>query len=113
MFARGALPRFLVATGLLGFLQLATAVTVWAPVPPTSNGPKLGPDNWRVESFGGGAYMVTDNQYQGFFLVSTKGVIVVDAPPSIGRGLLYAIGNVTKVPVSHVVYSHAHADHIG
>jgi glyoxylase-like metal-dependent hydrolase (beta-lactamase superfamily II) len=27
--------------------------------------------------------------------------------------MLYAIGNVTSIPITHVVYSHHHADHIG
>lgn len=48
-----------------------------------------------------------------FFLISTKGVIVVDAPPTLGHGLLWAIGNITHIPITHVVYSHMHADHIG
>jgi glyoxylase-like metal-dependent hydrolase (beta-lactamase superfamily II) len=98
---------------LLNNALAADPVPTFAPIPPSSNGPAPGPGGWRVEHFGGGAYMVTDNQYQAFFVVSTKGVIVVDAPPSIGRGLVYAIGNTTRVPVTHVVYSHAHADHIG
>lgn len=48
-----------------------------------------------------------------FFLVSTKGVVVVDAPPTIGHLLFYAIGNVTSIPITHLIYSHSHADHIG
>src|SRR5450756_1244290 len=47
-----------------------------------------------------------------FFLVSTKGVIVVDCPPTIGHKILYAIGNITSIPITHLVYSHSHADHI-
>ncbi|CZT43163.1 uncharacterized protein RSE6_03157 [Rhynchosporium secalis] len=27
--------------------------------------------------------------------------------------LLWAIGNVTSIPITHVIYSHSHADHIG
>jgi glyoxylase-like metal-dependent hydrolase (beta-lactamase superfamily II) len=50
---------------------------------------------------------------QAFFLVSTKGVIVVDCPPTIGHFLLYAIGNITSILVTHLIYSHAHSDHIG
>ena len=47
------------------------------------------------------------------FLASNKGVIVVDWPPYYGHMLLWAIGNVTSVPITHVIYNHAHADHIG
>jgi glyoxylase-like metal-dependent hydrolase (beta-lactamase superfamily II) len=47
------------------------------------------------------------------FLVSTAGVIVVDVPPTIGKNMVYAVGNVTDKPITHLVYSHSHADHIG
>jgi len=57
--------------------------------------------------------MLTENQYNALFLVSDEGVIVVDAPPTIGRGMLYGIGNTTTIPVTHLVYSHSHTDHIG
>lgn len=57
--------------------------------------------------------MVTEGTYQAFFLVSTKGVIVVDCPPTIGHMMFWAIGNITSQPITHVVYSHMHADHIG
>ena len=46
------------------------------------------------------------------FLTTGEGVIVVDAPPSIGENLLKAIAEVTEEPITHVVYSHSHADHI-
>ena len=42
-----------------------------------------------------------------------EGVIVVDAPPSIGENILAAIAEVTDEPITHVIYSHSHADHIG
>ncbi|KAJ7854507.1 beta-lactamase-like protein [Mycena olivaceomarginata] len=66
-----------------------------------------------VGDLGGGAYWVTEGVYTNMFLVSTHGVIVVDAPPTMGHKLLYAIGNTTHLPVTHLVYSHFHADHIG
>ena len=58
-------------------------------------------------------YWVTDGSYQCMFLVTGQGVIAVDAPPSIGPNLLKAIASVTSEPITHVVYSHLHADHIG
>ncbi|KJZ69152.1 hypothetical protein HIM_11453 [Hirsutella minnesotensis 3608] len=93
--------------------QATSALTTYSPIPTQAQGPPLNSAGWRVEHFGGGAYMVTDNQYQAFFLVSTEGVIVVDAPPSIGENMLYAIGNATHIPITYVIYSHAHTDHIG
>jgi glyoxylase-like metal-dependent hydrolase (beta-lactamase superfamily II) len=47
------------------------------------------------------------------FLVAKNGVVVVDAPPDLGGRLLTGIEEVTPKPVTHLIYSHAHADHIG
>jgi len=101
----------LVALG--GLTHAAEPVPTYAPIPSVGNGPKTNDQGWRVEAFGGGAYMVTDNQYNGLFFVSTAGVIIVDAPPTLGRNLLRAVANTTSKPITHVVYSHSHADHIG
>jgi glyoxylase-like metal-dependent hydrolase (beta-lactamase superfamily II) len=57
--------------------------------------------------------MMTGNVYQSMFLVHEKGVVVVDAPPAYAGSLLAAIGEVTTKPITHIIYSHAHTDHIG
>ena len=61
---------------------------------------------------------MTDGFYQSMFLAAARGVVVVDAPPTIGHNLLRAIKQVTAKTgtpskVTHLVYSHFHADHIG
>ncbi|KAJ7147821.1 beta-lactamase-like protein [Mycena crocata] len=86
----------------------------FAPLPsivdPVQIDPALG---YFVGHISGGLYWVTEGAYTNMFLVSTHGVIVVDAPPTVGHKLLYAIGNTTHLPVTHLVYSHLHSDHIG
>ena len=47
------------------------------------------------------------------FMVTDKGVVAIDAPPTIGKNYLKAIAEVTTKPVTYVIYSHAHIDHIG
>ncbi|RVK33836.1 MBL fold metallo-hydrolase [Sinorhizobium meliloti] len=47
------------------------------------------------------------------FVVTGEGVIAIDAPPNLGENMLAAIEEVTDAPVTHVVYSHWHSDHIG
>ena len=47
------------------------------------------------------------------FMVTDKGVVAIDAPPTTGNNYLKAIAEVTTKPVTYVVYSHAHIDHIG
>jgi glyoxylase-like metal-dependent hydrolase (beta-lactamase superfamily II) len=44
-------------------------------------GAGLPPKAFRLQKLGTGLYMVTDNVYPSMFLVSDRGVVVVDAPP--------------------------------
>lgn len=50
--------------------------------------------------------------YGTLFHVGDKGVLLFDPPENRGRQLLAAIRSVTDKPVSTVVYSYYHADHI-
>ncbi|HEY7695912.1 MAG TPA: MBL fold metallo-hydrolase [Nitrososphaeraceae archaeon] len=68
---------------------------------------------YELREIGGGAYVVSNTGYNSMFLVTGEGVIVVDAPPSIGVKINDAIAEVTNEPVKFLVYSHAHKDHIG
>ena len=68
---------------------------------------------YELQEMGGGAYVVSSTGYNNMFLVTGEGVIVVDAPPSIGDKINDAIAEVTNEPVMYLVYSHAHKDHIG
>ncbi|MFC5204758.1 MBL fold metallo-hydrolase [Streptomyces kaempferi] len=90
----------------------------FAPVPAGSVGPTPNADGYYVGRIEGNLYWVTDSYYQSMFLTTTRGVILVDAPPTIGHNLLRAIKDVTRASgrpskVTHLVYSHSHADHIG
>jgi glyoxylase-like metal-dependent hydrolase (beta-lactamase superfamily II) len=63
-------------------------------------------------------YWVTDGTYQAAFLTTRDGVVLFDAPPTIGQNLQRAIDQIassTRVSnkVTHIVYSHHHADHVG
>jgi glyoxylase-like metal-dependent hydrolase (beta-lactamase superfamily II) len=66
-----------------------------------------------VQQLGRGLYMVTENVYQAMFMVHERGVVVVDAPPSIAAHIPKAIAEVTAKPITHLIYSHSHSDHIG
>jgi glyoxylase-like metal-dependent hydrolase (beta-lactamase superfamily II) len=90
----------------------------YLPIPPSSLGPALNSDGYYVGRIKGNLYWVTDSSYQAMFLTTREGVVLVDAPPSLGRNLLRAIAEITKTTgtpskVTHLVYSHYHADHIG
>jgi len=85
----------------------------YAPIPDSAKGPTIDPEKgYLVEEIGDGLYWATEGAYQIMFLTTGEGVIVVDAPPSIGENILKAIAEVTNEPITHVIYSHTHADHI-
>ena len=80
---------------------------------PDAYGPAPDPEKgYFSEEIADGLYWVTEGVYQAMFLVSDEGVIVVDAPPSMGPAVVNAIAEVTDQPITHVIYSHSHADHI-
>src|SRR5262245_27121390 len=83
--------------------------------PKTATPPRSIPSTkgYLVEEIRGGLFWVTDGAYNTMFAVSRQGVIVVDPLPSLGARLLGAVAEVTRQPVTHVVYSHEHTDHIG
>lgn len=84
------------------------------PVSDSASGPAIDPaKGYRLQDLGKGLYMITDNGYQSMFLVHDSGVIVVDAPPPFAQHILKGIAEVTDKPITHVVYSHMHDDHIG
>ena len=90
--------------------KMRTATTL----PDTASGPQIDySKGYLVEEIRDGLYWVTDGAYNTMFLVTGQGVIAVDAPPTIGENYLNAIQEVTDEPITHVIYSHAHNDHVG
>jgi glyoxylase-like metal-dependent hydrolase (beta-lactamase superfamily II) len=82
-------------------------------IPESARGPAIAAKGYRLQALGDGLYMVTDNIYQSMFLVYDHGVVVVDAPPNYAKQIPRAIAEVTTNPITHVIYSHSHIDHIG
>jgi glyoxylase-like metal-dependent hydrolase (beta-lactamase superfamily II) len=82
-------------------------------LPVAAKGPAIPPKGYLVEEIHDHLYWVTDGSYNTMFLVTDKGVVAVDAPPSLGQKYLRAIAEVTDKPVNYLIYSHAHIDHIG
>ncbi|MFE4649938.1 MBL fold metallo-hydrolase [Streptomyces sp. NPDC056707] len=85
----------------------------FAPVPDFALGPDIPESGYVVQDLGGGAHFVTQGMINTMFVETKKGVVLVDASPFLGDKLLEAIESVTPKPVTHLIYSHAHADHIG
>jgi glyoxylase-like metal-dependent hydrolase (beta-lactamase superfamily II) len=88
-------------------------MTEFAPVPDFALGPDVPESGYVVQDLGGGAHFVTQGMINTMFVETKNGVVLVDASPFLGDKLLEAIESVTPKPVTHLIYSHAHADHIG
>ena len=80
----------------------------------TQESPTIDPQKgYFVIEIGDGLYWLMDGTYQVMFLTTGEGVIVIDAPPSLGQKYLQAISEVTDEPITHLIYSHTHNDHVG
>lgn len=66
-----------------------------------------------LQKMGEQTYYVQRYFYATTFYVGDKGVLLFDAPEGRGKFLLQAIREVTSLPVTTLVYSHYHVDHIG
>jgi len=90
-----------------------TGLPLTSPVPELARGPAIPESGYLLEEIEDRLFWLTDGLYQMIFLVSDEGVIAVDAPPTLGHNIGRAIRAVTKMEVTHAVYSHHHADHAG
>jgi glyoxylase-like metal-dependent hydrolase (beta-lactamase superfamily II) len=90
----------------------------YAPIPQSALGPALNDQGYYVGRVERNLYWVTDGTYQSAFLTTPDGVVVFDAPPSIGHNLRRAVDEIAAAEgvsnkVTHFVYSHHHDDHGG
>jgi glyoxylase-like metal-dependent hydrolase (beta-lactamase superfamily II) len=94
----------------------SAALPDYAPIPPSALGPALNEQGYHVGRVERNLYWVTDAVYNCAFLLTNDGVVVFDAPPSIGHNLQRAVDEIATAEgasnkVTHLVYSHHHADH--
>src|SRR3954465_6176906 len=90
----------------------------YAPVPRAALGPALNDQGYYVGRVERNLYWVTDGTYQSAFLTTSDGVVVLDAPPTIGNNIQRAIDEIAAAngvsnKVTHLIYSHHHSDHVG
>jgi len=102
------------ATGATGAVDMPD----YAPVPQSARGATLNEHGYHVGQVERNLYWVTDNVYQSAFLTTDDGVVLFDAPPNIGHNIRRAVDEITAANgvtnrVTHMVYSHHHADHLG
>jgi glyoxylase-like metal-dependent hydrolase (beta-lactamase superfamily II) len=89
-----------------------------APIPASAFGPAVNDRGYYVGLVEGNLYWVTDGIYQSAFLTTSDGVVLFDAPPNIGYNIQRAVDEIAAAAgvsnrVTHLIYSHHHADHAG
>jgi glyoxylase-like metal-dependent hydrolase (beta-lactamase superfamily II) len=90
----------------------------YAPIPRSALGPALNEQGYYVGRVEGNLYWITDGTYQAAFLTTSDGVVLLDAPPTIGHNIQRAVNEIASAngvsnEVTHLIYSHHHADHAG
>jgi glyoxylase-like metal-dependent hydrolase (beta-lactamase superfamily II) len=90
----------------------------YAPLPSSARGVALNEQGYYVGRVERNLFWVTDGTYQCAFLSSSDGVVLFDAPPTIGHNIQRAVDEIASAngvsnKVTHLIYSHHHADHAG
>ncbi|HEX4721032.1 MAG TPA: MBL fold metallo-hydrolase [Pseudonocardiaceae bacterium] len=116
--ALAAIPTIATLAGTPAHADSAPPLPDFAPVPPSALGPAVNDQGYFVGQVAKNLYWVTDGTYQAAFLTTREGVVLFDAPPTIGHNLQRAIDQIAGAngvsnKVTHIVYSHHHADHLG
>ncbi len=90
----------------------------YVPVPSSAMGPALNDQGYYAGRVERNLFWVTDGTYQSAILATDAGIVLFDAPPTIGHNLRRAVDEIAETEgvgnkVTHIVYSHHHADHAG
>lgn len=108
----------LTTVSFMSVLESRVLPPSYAPIPAFAVGPALNDKGYYVGRVERNLYWVTDAIYQMAFLATRDGVVLFDAPPTIGGNIQRAVDEVAardgvSNKVTHLIYSHHHADHAG
>jgi glyoxylase-like metal-dependent hydrolase (beta-lactamase superfamily II) len=99
----------------LGLLVFSAAQALAQTGEPGMVPQQVSPSAWYVEGLGALGSPANQNFISNAaFVVTPAGVVVIDAlgSPGLAQRLLAEIAKITSVPVTHVLVTHYHADHI-
>ena len=85
-----------VAGGALAAPASADTLPDYAPIPPSALGPAVNAQGYYVARVKRNLYWVTDGTYQSAFLTTRDGVVLFDAPPTIGHNLQRAVNQIGR-----------------
>jgi glyoxylase-like metal-dependent hydrolase (beta-lactamase superfamily II) len=84
-------------------------------IPPRVVARRVSPSSWYVEGLGALGSSANQNFISNAaFVVTPAGVVIIDAlgSPALADQLMAEIRKVTPLPLTHVIVTHYHADHI-
>lgn len=70
-------------------------------------------EGFTIQKVTPSVHLLTDGIWQSIAIESDNEIILVDAPESFGAKIKGAVASVTSKPITTLVYSHGHSDHIG
>ena len=87
------------------------ALPDYGPVPQSALGPALNEQGYYVGRVERNLYWVTDGTYLSAFLTTSDGVVLLDAPPTIGHNLQRAVDEIASAngvtnEVTHLIFAH-------
>lgn len=109
----GAIAALALTFGAMPTTSVAQTARTFLPLPAQAQPQVENSDGYRLQKVGERAYVVIAGAEQATFVVTSAGVVLIDAPPALVDKLHLAIKSVTSKPVTHVILSHDHFDHIG
>ena len=93
----------------------ALGLVAMAQTTPEMKPQKVGPNSWYVQGLAALGSPANQNFISNAgFVVAPQGVVVIDAlgSPALARRLVQKIAEITPKPITHVIVTHYHADHI-
>ena len=75
---------------------MSTRLPDYAPVPKAALGPTLNAQGYYVSRVEKNLYWITDGTYQSAFLTTRDGVVLLDAPPTIGNNIRRAVDEIAR-----------------
>ena len=102
-------------TALLIFVSCWSAAHTASEAKPEMMVQKVSANVWYVQGLSAMGSPANQNFISNAaFVVTPAGVVVIDAlgSPELAKRLLAEIGKITRQPVTHVIVTHYHADHV-
>jgi glyoxylase-like metal-dependent hydrolase (beta-lactamase superfamily II) len=110
-----ALGRLMRLTGLAMLLAWLSPLPLRAQGAPAFKAVQVAPSSWTVEGLSALGSSANQNFISNAaFVITPAGVVVIDAlgSPALAERLMLEIRKLTSLPVTHVIITHYHADHI-